>query len=81
LIYTYNDMCGDYYEDIYISNVLNNPTFLDVLIESNKSLIKTKNYYNKYLNGLYKLDPSILYNYTGINAKKNIIYYEILMGC
>lgn len=80
LFNVYNDLFGDYYGETYISDVLHNPTFLDILIEANKSLIKTKDYYHKYLDGLYNIDSNILYNYTGIVADSNIKYYEIMMG-
>jgi hypothetical protein len=80
LFNVYNDLFGDYYGYTYISKVLHNPTFLDILIEANKSLIKTKDYHHKYLDGLYNMDSNILYNYTGIVADNNIKYYEIMLG-
>ena len=80
LLNVYNDLFADYYGTSFISEVLYNPTYLDILIEVNKSVIKTNDYYHKYLDGLYELKPSILYNYTGIVAEENIKYYEILLG-
>ena len=80
LFNVYNNLFGDYYGYTYISEVLHNPTFLDILIEANKSLINTKDYYHKYLDGLYNMNSNILYNYTGMVANNNIKYYEIMMG-
>lgn len=80
LLNIYNDLFGGYHGITYVSKVLHNPTYLDILIEANKSVIKTKDYYHKYLDGLYKLDTPILYNSTGIVGEKNIKYYEIMMG-
>jgi len=39
LLNVYNDLFGDYYGTTYISEVLYNPTYLDILIEVNKSVI------------------------------------------
>tara|TARA_B100000795_G_C22791596_1_gene437240 strand:+ start:1907 stop:2389 length:483 start_codon:yes stop_codon:yes gene_type:complete len=80
LLNIYNDLIGDYYGSAFISNVLHNPTYLDVLIEANKSVIKTKDTYHKYLDGLYEIEHKNLYNYTGIVPNKYIKYYDIMMG-
>ena len=37
LLNVYNDLFGHYYDSTFISKVLHNPTYLDILIEANKS--------------------------------------------
>ena len=63
----------------FISKKIYNPTYLDILIEANKSVIITGDYHHIFLEGLKKIQNNEIINYIGINPKKNINYYEFIL--
>ena len=81
LINKYNEYFSDAYGVTFISNQLHNPTYLDILIEANKSIIITRNYVHTKLIDLYNIPNNELYDYIGIRPKKNIKYYVFILNC
>ena len=75
----YNEFFSDGTGETFISLPLHNPTYLDILIEANKSIIITKNYVHTSLKGLYYIPNNNLLHYVGIKPKKNIKYYEFIL--
>lgn len=83
LINVYNDMFGGENGITYISEIMYKPTYIDILIEVNKSFIITCEKYHIFFDGLYNIPHErLLYilNYEGIEPKNGVKYYEILLG-
>ena len=59
---------------------IKNPTYFEILVESFKAVKTTKDYYHIFLEGLNPLHNNMIYDYSGIIPKKNINYYEFIMG-
>lgn len=66
--------------DDYISRTLHNPTYLDILIEANKSVVYTADYHHIFLEGINKIENENVYEYFGIIPKYNYNYYEFILG-
>ena len=64
----------------YISKKMFKPTYFDILVKASKSVKTIKDYSHVFLEGLSPISHNKLYNYTGIKPKKNINYYEFIMG-
>ena len=80
LINIYNDFFGSIGGYTFISKKIYNPTYLDILIEANKSIIITGDYHHTFLEGLKIIQNNEIINYIGINPKKNINYYEFILS-
>tara|TARA_B100000795_G_scaffold171437_1_gene129225 strand:- start:2160 stop:2702 length:543 start_codon:yes stop_codon:yes gene_type:complete len=78
LINKYDDFFGSIEGKTFISKKMYNPTYLDILIEANKSVIITGDYHRTFLEGLKKIKNNEIKNYIGINPEKNINYYEFV---
>jgi hypothetical protein len=61
------------------SNMLKSPTYLDILIEANKSIIITNNFYHMYLVGIKRINNKKLIEHFNIRPNIHIIYYELIM--
>lgn len=66
--------------DDYFSKVLNNPTYFDILVEANKSVIHTGDYHHIFLEGIHKIDNANVNIHYGIEPINNYNYYEIMLG-
>ena len=65
---------------LYISKVLNNPTYFEILVETNKSIAITGDYDQNVLFGLKKIKYINLKKWYGINKPfKKISYYNLVM--
>ena len=82
LINKFNDFFGqlNVNGDTFISNRLKKPTYFDILVESNKSVIITGDYHHTFLEGIYNIPNNKLFEYVGIRPNRNIEYYEFLLG-
>jgi hypothetical protein len=82
LINKYNDFFSveNGVGDNYVSKTLNNPTYLDILAEANKSVVYTGNYHHILLEGINKIENKNVFNYFGIIPKNNYNYYEFMLG-
>ena len=80
LIYTWNDKYCCYTGSTYISEKLSNPTYFEIIVEANKSKLRTLNKHHTFLNGLNEIFPDKVYDYVGILPKKNIRYFEFIIG-
>lgn len=63
----------------YISNKLNFPTYFDILVEANKSVVYTGDYHHIYLEGLNPISSDKLFDYVGIIPQNNYKYYEFIL--
>ena len=67
-------------QQVYISKVLDNPTYFDILIETSKSIYETDNYCHIYLKKLKKLNYNdIMDNLYNIDYDNTINYYELIL--
>jgi hypothetical protein len=64
----------------YISDTYNNPSYLDVLIEVNNSIIHTGDSDHRFLEDVYQIGNENVYDYVGINPKENYKYYGFFLG-
>ena len=83
LINKYNELFtedDDVEGDDYISEVLNFPTYFDILVEANKSVVITGDYHHIFLEGLNHIPNNKLFEYSGIKPKDNYNYYEFMLG-
>ena len=65
---------------LYISKVLKNPTYFEILVETNKSIAITGDYDQNVLFGLRKIKDINLKQWYGINKSfKKISYYNLVM--
>ena len=65
---------------LYISKVLKNPTYFEILVETNKSIAITCDYDQNVLFGLKKIKDINLKQWYGINKPfKKISYYNLVM--
>ena len=65
---------------LYISKVLKNPTYFEILVETNKSIAITGDYDQNVLFGLKKIKDINLKQWYGINKPfKKISYYNLVM--
>jgi hypothetical protein len=80
LVSIYEDILSDLPGETFVSKTLVNPTYLDILIEANKSLVITGTNTCSYLEGIYPIDKNYLKR-QNIKISKNIIYYELMIGC
>lgn len=63
----------------FISKPMKNPTYLDILIEANKSIIITDDYEHIFLEGFSELSRYELERLIGIKPNRNTKYYELIM--
>ena len=63
----------------YISKKMKNPTYLDIMIESHKAFNYTSSEQHCFLEGLYEICYNKLYEYVGLNPKKNTRYFELIL--
>lgn len=75
----YNDLYAHEYGKTFVSKILNKPTYFDILLEANKSVVVTNNYDHKFLEGIYLIPRKKVFIYSGVRPKKNVKYYELLM--
>jgi len=80
LINVYDDFFGEEDGDTFISNRIKNPTYFDILVEANKSVIITGDYHHTYLEGLNHISNNKLLEYSGIRPNRNVEYYEFILG-
>jgi hypothetical protein len=67
-------------QQVYISNILNNPTYFDILFEASKSIYETDNDCHVYLKKIKRLyHNDIINNLYNIDYDNNIIYYELIL--
>ena len=67
-------------QQVYISNILNNSTYFDILVEASKSIYETDNDCHIYLKNLKRLyHYDIINNLYNIDYNNNIIYYELIL--
>jgi hypothetical protein len=66
--------------DDFISKTLHNPTYFDILVEANKSVVYTADYHHIFLEGINKIENEKVYHYIGINPEDNFKYYEFMLG-
>lgn len=64
---------------IYHSSVLKKPTYFEILVETNKSLVITGDFVHNVLYGLIKISSRTLNKYYGIKFVKGISYYCLNM--
>ena len=67
-------------EGDYVSNTYNNPSYFDILVEANKSVIHTGDYQHTFLEGINQIVNEDVYDYVGIKPKDNYKYYEFILG-
>ena len=75
----YNDLHAQEYGKTFVSKIFNNPTYFDILIEANKSIVVTSNYDHKFLEGIQHIPRNKVFIYSGVRPKKNVKYFELLM--
>ena len=80
IINKYSDYFGEEDGSTYISDRLKRPSYYDILIEANKSVIITGDYHHTYLEGLNYIPNNNLFEYSGIRPNRNIEYYEFILG-
>tara|TARA_B100000795_G_scaffold171437_1_gene129220 strand:+ start:344 stop:844 length:501 start_codon:yes stop_codon:yes gene_type:complete len=80
LIYSWNDKYCFYTGSTYISEKLSNPTYFEIIVEANKSKLRTLDKHHTFLNGLTEIFPDKVYDYVGIVPEKNIRYFEFIIG-
>lgn len=82
LINKYNDFFSveNGVGDDYVSKTLNNPTYLDILAEANKSVVYTGNYHHIFLEGINQIENKNVFDYFGIIPKDKYNYYEFMLG-
>lgn len=80
LIRVYDIFFGGEDGETFISNRLKSPTYYDILVEANKSVIITGDYHHRFLEGIYHIPNDKLFEYSGIIPNKNIDYYEFMLG-
>ena len=80
LINVYNDFFGEEDGDTFISNRMVKPSYYDILVEANKSVIITGDYHHIFLEGLNHIPNNKLFEYSGIRPNRNIDYYEFILG-
>ena len=66
--------------DDFISKILYNPTYLEILVEANKSVVYTGDYHHIFLEGINKIENERVYEYFGIIPQYNYNYYEFMLG-
>ena len=76
----YNDFFSVENGEDYISDVYNNPSYFDILVEANKSVIHTGDYHHTFLEGINQIENNKVYNYIGIKPEENYKYYEFMLG-
>jgi len=64
---------------IYHSSVLKKPTYFEILVETNKSIVITGDFVHNVLYGLIKISSRTLNKYYGIKFVKGISYYCLNM--
>ena len=64
----------------YISNTYNNPSYFDILVEANKSILHTGDYHHTFLEGINQIENEDVYEYVGIKPNDNFKYYEFMLG-
>lgn len=80
IINKYSDYFGEEDGSTYISDILKRPSYYDILIEANKSIVITGDYHHTYLEGLNNIPNNKLFEYSGIIPNRNIKYYEFILG-
>ena len=80
IINTFSEYFSEEGGKTYISKKMFKPTFFDILVEAGKSVLTTKDFHHHFLEGLNPISRDELYNYAGIKPKKNINYYEFMLG-
>jgi len=80
LINTWNEHFCCIYGSTFISKKLKNPTYFDIIVETNKSIKKTGDYHHIFFEGLNEIFHNTLYGYARILPKRNIRYFEICLG-
>ena len=80
LISIYDNYFGGEDGETYISNRIKNPTYYDILVEANKSVIITGDYHHTFLEGLNHIHNNKLLEYSGIRPNRNVEYYEFILG-
>ena len=79
LINVFDDFFGSHYGYTFESIRLKKPSYYDILVEANKSVVITGDYHHKYLEGLNHIPNNKLFKYSGIRPNRNIEYYEFIL--
>jgi hypothetical protein len=80
LLNIHDDFFGHEDGNTFISKRLKNPTYYDILVEANKSVVITGDYHHTFLEGLNCIPNDKLFEYAGITPDRNIEYYEFELG-
>jgi len=80
LINVFEDFFGEEDGITFISNRMVKPSYYDILIEANKSIVITGDYHHTFLEGLNHIPNNNLLEYSGIRPNRNIDYYEFILG-
>ena len=80
IINKYSDYFGEEDGSTFISDRLKRPSYYDILVEANKSVIITGDYHHTYLEGLNNIPNNKLFEYAMIIPNRNIKYYEFILG-
>ena len=76
----YDEYFSNGNEGDYVSNTYNNPSYFDILVEANKSVIHTGDYHHTFLEGINQIENEDVYDYVGIKPNDNFKYYEFMLG-
>ena len=76
----FEDFFGEEDGITFISNRMVKPSYYDILIEANKSIVITGDYHHTFLEGLNHIPNNNLLEYSGIRPNRNIDYYEFILG-
>jgi len=80
LINVYSEFFGEENGVTFMSDRIKNPTYYDILVEANKSVIVTGDYHHTFLEGLNHIPNNKLLEYSGITPNRNVEYYEFILG-
>jgi len=80
LINIFDDYFGEEDGLTYVSKRIVKPSYFDILVEANKSVIHTADYHHIYLEGLNHIPNNKLFKYSGIRPNRNVEYFEFILG-
>ena len=80
LINIFDDYFGEEDGLTYVSKRIVKPSYYDILVEANNSIVITGDYHHTYLEGLNHIPNNKLLEYSGITPKRNVEYFEFMLG-